>query len=164
MVCGIPNVGKSTLINRLASGKKAGVGARPGITRGEQWVRLVKGIEMLDTPGVLWPKIETKRAELKLGLVGTMAEDVLGEELIIEYLWEWGKEHPDNLDLSTYGIEQWPDSPDELLERVGVRRGLLSAGNQINTLGAANAILKDFRKGKLGPCTLDDLPEEHEQG
>jgi len=158
MIAGIPNVGKSTLVNRLAEGKKAVVGPRPGVTRHQQWIRLQGDAELLDTPGVLWPRIQSKRMELRLTLAGTIKDELIGAELVAEYLWDWSRTTPNALDFSLYGLPDLPETPEELLEAVGQRRGLLRAGGAINTAQSAAVLLKEFRDGRLGRATLDPVP------
>ncbi len=156
MIAGIPNVGKSTLANRLAAGQKAEVGPRPGVTKAQQWVRLRSGLELLDTPGVLWPRIENKVMELKLTLVGAIKDELIGEELLADFLLWWHQHHHRPLSFSIYLKEIGADLDiDTLLQAVGRRRGLLGAGGQIDTYRAARALLHDFRAGKLGRVTFD---------
>ncbi len=160
MIVGIPNVGKSTLLNRLAAGKKAQVGPRPGVTRSQQWVTLRDRLELLDTPGVLWPRIQDKTTELKLGLAGTIKDELIGEELLAEYLLWWNRNHRSPLSFSSYGIESPGRDAEAMLEQIARRRGLLQGGGEIDRGRAASALLHDFRAGKLGRTTLDGLPNQ----
>jgi ribosome biogenesis GTPase A len=155
MIAGIPNVGKSTLVNRLAAARRAAVGPRPGVTRHQQWIRLADGAELLDTPGVLWPRIRSKRMELKLALAGTIKDELVGVELVAEFLWEWAFRNPDALDFRLYGLPAVPESPDALLTAVGTRRGLLRSGGEVDTAQSASVLLRDFREGRLGRVVLD---------
>jgi ribosome biogenesis GTPase A len=159
MIAGIPNVGKSTLVNRLVARKQAKVGPRPGVTRSQQWLRLGDEAELLDTPGVLWPQITTKTMELKLGLTGGIKDELLGEELLAEFLWQWAGRHPGQLDFSWYGDLPPPATTEEVLATVGRRRGILRAGGAIDLRQAATVLLKDYRDGRLGRATLDEPPE-----
>lgn len=158
MVVGIPNVGKSTLTNRLSASRKAKVGPKPGVTRDQQWIPLRGGVEVLDTPGVLWPKIDSKRMELKLGLVGTLPDELSDPQLMAEFLHEWACTQPGRLDLTAYDLEAVPDTVDELLAAVGRRRGFLKAGGVLDLTQCAQTVVNDFRDGRLGRVTLDPPP------
>lgn len=155
MVVGIPNVGKSTLINRLVAARKAAVGPKPGVTRQKQWIRLQGGMELLDTPGVLWPRIRSKVHELKLALVGSMKEEVVGSELLADFLWWQLRECASAVNWGLYGIDVCPESATELLECVGRRRGLLRSGGVVDEAQSASILLGDYRDGKLGRFTFD---------
>jgi ribosome biogenesis GTPase A len=158
MIAGIPNVGKSTLVNRLSVTRRAAVGPRPGVTRNQQWIPLQGNVELLDTPGVLWPRIKDKRTELKLGLVGAIKDELVGAELLVEFLWEWARSNPGMLDLSDYDLTVLPATSEELLEAVGRRRGVLGPGGVVDTRQTADLILREFRDGKLGRITFDPVP------
>lgn len=155
MITGIPNIGKSTLINRLSISKRAQTGPRPGVTRSQQWIKLAGNVELLDTPGVLWPKISTKRMELKLTLCGSIKDELIGEELVAEYLLEWANENPGKLLLDIYDSGELTESVEEFLEAVGRQRGYLKSGGVVDMRKSAIAVLKDFRDGRLGAITLD---------
>jgi len=160
MIAGVPNVGKSTLVNRLCESHRAQVGPKPGVTRQTQWVPLREGIELLDTPGVLWPTIEDKEHELRLGLVGCIRDEVLGLELLAEFLWDVLRRQPSGrVGWGLYGLSGAPASPEGFLEAVARRRGLLRAGGRIDEERTATAVLKDFREGRLGRITLEWPPE-----
>ena len=154
MIAGIPNVGKSTIINKLAKAAKAAVGPKPGVTRGQQWVRLQDDTELLDTPGVLWPRIENKQTELMLGLIGALKDTIIGEELLSEYLW-FRLQERDGVKWEHYGLQACPAHPDELLDAIALRRGLLLPGGVPDRQRAATALLLDFRDGQLGRITFD---------
>ncbi|MCD7742653.1 MAG: ribosome biogenesis GTPase YlqF [Ruminococcus sp.] len=166
MIVGIPNVGKSSLINRLAGSKRAKVEDRPGVTRGKQWVTLDDNTELLDMPGVLWPKFEDKDVGERLAFTGAVKDTVLDTEyLACRFLEIMEKEYPDNL-ITRYGIsiEDLPKNEDqlsgcvrgfELLERIGKKRGFLISGGEINTQRAADTVLDEFRAGKLGRISLE---------
>lgn len=158
MITGIPNIGKSTLVNRLAASKRAQVGPRPGVTRQQQWIPLEGNVELLDTPGVLWPKIDGKRMELKLTLCGSIKDELIGEELVADYLLEWAARNPGHLDLSLYGCGDICNSVEEFLEAVGRRRGHLKSGGVVDLRKSAITVLNDFRDGRLGKATLDTCP------
>jgi ribosome biogenesis GTPase A len=158
MIAGIPNVGKSTLINRLSVSRRAAVGPRPGVTRNQQWIPLQGEVELLDTPGVLWPKIKDKRTELKLGLVGAIKDELVGAELLVEFLWEWARNNAGAMDWSGYDLMALPATSEELLDAVGRRRGILGPGGVVDSRQTADLILREFRDGKLGRITLDPVP------
>lgn len=166
MIVGIPNVGKSSFINRLAGSKRAKVEDRPGVTRGKQWVTLEDNTELLDMPGVLWPKFEDKEVGERLAFTGAVKDNILDiEYLACRFLELMLDEYPEML-RSRYGIslDDLPENDDEttgcvqgfeLLERIGAKRGFLMSGGQINTERAAITLLDEFRAGKLGRISLE---------
>lgn len=156
MVVGIPNVGKSSFINRLAGQKKAKVEDRPGVTRTKQWVKLSDDIELLDMPGVLWPKFEDMSVGEKLAFTGAVKDDVVDvETLACRLLYVLNGLYRDEL-TARYKI-QTEENEDgyELLQKVGKARGMLVSGGEINTERAAITVLDEFRGGKLGRITLE---------
>jgi len=160
MIVGIPNVGKSTLINQISGRKGAKAENRPGVTRGKQWVLVDKDLLLLDTPGILWPKFEDPNVGLMLAYTGAVKEDVIDvEELacrLMELLWS---RYPDKV-KERYGIDCEPDTPGwQLLEAAGKKRGFLLARGEINTERMAKVLLDEFRGGKLGRFTLE-VPED----
>ncbi len=160
MIVGIPNVGKSTLINQISGRKGAKAENRPGVTRGKQWVTVDKDLLLLDTPGILWPKFEDPNVGLMLAFTGAVKEDVIDiEELscrLMELLWQ---RYPEKV-RERYGIDAQPDTPGwQLLEMAGRKRGLLISGGEINTERMAKVLLDEFRGGKLGRFTLE-APED----
>ena len=160
MIVGIPNVGKSTLINQISGRKGAKAENRPGVTRGKQWVTVDKDLLLLDTPGILWPKFEDPNVGLMLAYSGAVKEDVIDiEELscrLMSLLWE---RYPQKV-KERYGIECELDTPGwELLEAAGKKRGFLLARGEINTERMAKVLLDEFRAGKLGRFTLE-VPED----
>lgn len=161
MVLGIPNVGKSSLINRLAGRKRAKVEDRPGVTRVKQWVKLKNNTEMLDMPGVLWPKFEDQSVAMRLAFTGAISDDILDiETLAMKLLVYLAGNYPDSL-KGRYKIEiDENDSGLVLLEKVGRKRGMVISGGEINTERAAITVLDEFRSGKLGQITLELPPEE----
>ncbi|HAE52616.1 MAG TPA: ribosome biogenesis GTPase YlqF [Ruminococcus sp.] len=163
MVVGIPNVGKSSLINRLAGSKRAKVEDRPGVTRTKQWVKLQDNNELLDMPGVLWPKFEDQSAAIRLAFTGAVSDDILDTEtLAMKLLLFLAENYPQSL-KDRYKIDI--DSNDTgliLLEKVGKKRGMIVSGGEINTERAAITVLDEFRGGKLGKITLE-LPKDKEQ-
>ena len=160
MIVGIPNVGKSTLINQISGRKGAKAENRPGVTRGKQWVTVDKDLLLLDTPGILWPKFEDPNVGLMLAYTGAVKEDVIDiEELscrLMGLLWE---RYPEKV-RERYGIDCPADTPAwELLEAAGRKRGFLLSGGEINTERMAKVLLDEFRSGKLGRFTLEE-PED----
>ncbi|MCI8649939.1 MAG: ribosome biogenesis GTPase YlqF [Anaerotruncus sp.] len=163
MIVGVPNVGKSSLINRLAGSRRTKVEDRPGVTRGQQWVTLENGVELLDMPGVLWPKFEDPLVGERLAFTGAIKDDVLDVELLAMRLLWLLREQYASLLAARYRIQ--PEESDgldayELLCLVGRKRGMLISGGEVNTERAAITILDEFRSGKLGKITLDCAPEE----
>ena len=156
MVVGIPNVGKSSFINRLAGQKKAKVEDRPGVTRTKQWVKLSEDIELLDMPGVLWPKFEDMSVGEKLAFTGAVKDDVVDiETLACRLLCVLNTLYKNEL-TARYKIETTDDEDGyELLKKVGKARGMLISGGEINTERAAITVLDEFRGGKLGRITLE---------
>ena len=160
MVVGIPNVGKSTLINQISGRKGAKAENRPGVTRGKQWVTVNNGLLLLDTPGILWPKFEDPNVGLMLAFTGAVKEAVIDtEELaarLAELLWKY---YPQSL-RDRYGIDMPAETPGYmLLEEMGRARGYLLAKGEINTERIAKTLLDEYRLGKLGYLTLE-MPEE----
>ena len=161
MVVGIPNVGKSTFINALAGKACAKTGNKPGVTKGKQWIRLNKNVELLDTPGILWPKFEDQEVGLKLAFIGSIKDEILQtEELAAELIRFLGSDYPGVLD-EKYRIETAED-PYETLGKIAESRHCLTKGSGYDTEKAASILLDDFRNGHLGRITLES-PEELEQ-
>ena len=159
MILGIPNVGKSTLINFI-SGTAARTANTPGHTRGKQWVRLSQGLDLLDTPGVLWPKFEDQVAALRLAATGAIAGDVFDADTVVpELMRVLARTAPDAL-REKYGIEDAAADPQILLAQAGKRRGCILPGGAIDYARVQTMILNDFRSGKLGRITLDAVPAE----
>ncbi len=160
MIVGIPNVGKSTLINQISGRKGAKAENRPGVTRGVQWVAVDKDLLLLDTPGILWPKFEDPNVGLMLAYTGAVKEDVVDVEGLACRLFELlHQRYPDKV-KERYGIDCEPDTPGwQLLEAAGRKRGFLLARGEINTERMAKVLLDEFRDGKLGRFTLE-MPED----
>ncbi len=166
MIVGIPNVGKSSFINRLAGSKKTKVEDRPGVTRGKQWVNLENDLELLDMPGVLWPKFEDKAVGEHLAFTGAVKDDVMDMEyLACRFLELINKTYP-TLVSERYGVitDDVPENDDdsigcvqgfEFLERIGKKRGFLISGGEINTERAAITVMDEFRSGKIGKISLE---------
>lgn len=160
MILGIPNVGKSTLINFISGTAAARTANTPGHTRGKQWVRLSQGLDLLDTPGVLWPKFEDQVAALRLAATGAIAGDVFDADTVVpELMRVLARTAPDAL-REKYGIEDVAADPQILLAQAGKRRGCILPGGAIDYARAQTMILNDFRSGKLGRITLDAVPAE----
>lgn len=159
MVVGIPNVGKSSLINRLCGNKKARVEDRPGVTRDKQWVTTAIGLDLLDMPGILWPKFEEKRVGENLALTGAIKDDILDTEALGVLLCRRMRVLYPGLFCTRYKLAEIPDKMTdyELFEAVGRRRGCLIAGGEVNTERTANLLLDEFRGAKIGNLTLDRI-------
>ena len=160
MVVGIPNVGKSTLINQVSGRKGAKAENRPGVTRGKQWVSVDSGLQLLDTPGILWPKFEDPKVGMMLAYTGAVKEDVIDiEELACRLMELLLKYYPQTL-AERYKVEAEEGTPGwELLEMAGRKRGFLMARAEVNTERMAKVLLDEFRSGKLGKFTLE-MPED----
>ncbi len=154
MVVGIPNVGKSTLINRLAKKRIAKIGDRPGITKTPQWIKVRGKFELLDTPGVLWPKFESEEVGLKLASVGSIKYDVTPEQDVAAYLIRYALSHYEASFLERFPIQEREDMW-LIFEEIGRMRGAVQSGGQINFDKVATIVLQDFRTGKLGRISLE---------
>ncbi|MCI8327007.1 MAG: ribosome biogenesis GTPase YlqF [Lachnospiraceae bacterium] len=154
MVVGIPNVGKSTFINTFAGRACAKTGNKPGVTKGKQWIRLNKNVELLDTPGILWPKFEDQSVGLKLALIGAIKDEILNiDELVLELI-KILKEHYPGVLHARYEIEEEQDVM-EIIRQIAIRRNCIQKGNELDYTKAANLLMEEFRSGKLGEITLE---------
>ena len=161
MVVGIPNVGKSTFINSYAGKACAKTGNKPGVTKGKQWIRLNKTLELLDTPGILWPKFEDQEVGKRLAFIGSIKDEILNlEELSLELLDYIRKNYPGLLN-TRYGIEE-EGTPVSLLEAVADKRKCMIRGQEIDYAKAAGIVMEEFRNGKIGRITLEFPPVEEE--
>lgn len=156
MIVGVPNVGKSSFINRFTKKAATEVADRPGVTRQKQWVRIAEGFELLDTPGVLWPKFEDDEVAKRLAYTGAIKDDILDiEELCHFFLAFMRDNYPENL-KARYKIENFDNLEGyEITELIGRKRGFVVSGGEINTERAANVIMDEFRGGLLGKITLE---------
>jgi len=162
MILGIPNVGKSTLINRIAGRKTAKAEDRPGVTRSRQWVPVDSGLELLDTPGILWPKFEDERVGLNLAYTGAVKDEILDTEELGGHLMALLRDRYPAALIERYRIEpKAEDSGYDLLEKAARKRGFLISGGETDTERMAKILLDEFRGGKLGRFTLE-WPEEME--
>ena len=159
MIVGIPNIGKSTLINHLRAKNIAKTGPVPGVTRQTQWVPLAGGIELLDTPGILWPQLRDPRQQLLLTALGNIPDTAIAPVFTAEYLIERLRELPIREPLKNLDLDDAPETAGGVLEALARRRGMLLPGGLPDTERAANALLKDFRTGRLGRFTLEPPPE-----
>ena len=163
LITGIPNVGKSSLINRLSRRKAAETGPTPGVTKHQDWIKLGKDVELLDTPGILWPKIENREAGLRLTITGAIKDSIVGTSLLSDYLLGIIlQKEPEQL-LRHYKLapEDLDLLPGDLLERIAKKRGCLKSGGAIDHPRAESLLLRDFRAGKLGRLSFDQ-PETDE--
>ncbi len=154
MVVGIPNVGKSTFINALAGKACAKTGNKPGVTKGKQWIRLNKSVELLDTPGILWPKFEDQEVGLKLAFIGSIKDEILQTEELAAELVKFLKESYPGVLEEKYSIPEVQDTY-ECLANIAQSRHCLVRGSELDTEKAASILLDDFRGGKLGRITLE---------
>ncbi|SEN59767.1 Ras superfamily GTP-binding protein YlqF [Amphibacillus marinus] len=155
MIIGIPNVGKSTLINRLANRKIAKTGDRPGVTTAQQWIKVKTDFELLDTPGILWPKFEDQQIGYRLAALGTIKDQLLSIEDIITYVLSFLTENYPHLVAERYQIDSLTIEPAELIKHIGELRGALTTGAAVDIDKTAELIIRDFRSGKLGRITLE---------
>ena len=157
LIVGAPNVGKSTLINRLVGKKSAGVGNKPGFTKSLSWIRINKDIELLDSPGILWPKLEDQKQAQILAAFSSIKEDILNKDqiacFILSMLYEL---YPDKL-KERYGIEELDEDFIEAYEKIGRLRGALSRGGIVDYEKVSNIIINDLKNSNFGPVTFDRL-------
>ena len=155
MIVGVPNVGKSSLINRLTGKKSALTGDRPGVTKGKQWLTLSNGMQLLDTPGILWPKFEDPDVGLNLAFCGSIKDDILGvQDLGYELIRVLGERYPDLL-ADRYKLEEISDQAIENMDNIALKRGFLMSGRRIDYERTGRTVLDEFRGGKIGRITLE---------
>ncbi len=169
MILGIPNVGKSSLINRMAKKTSAGVGNKPGFTKQKQWIRVSNEIELLDTPGILWPKFESETVGLHLSVTGTIKDEILEKTQMAFYLIKWfiqNKEErllerykitKEELETITKTIENPNEQVAEIITRIAKKRGAILSGGYIDEERVAGIIIDDFRTGKMGRITIETV-------
>ncbi|MCD8167808.1 MAG: ribosome biogenesis GTPase YlqF [Clostridiales bacterium] len=160
MVVGIPNVGKSTFINSFAGKACAKTGNKPGVTKGNQWIRLNKTLELLDTPGILWPRFEDQSVGLKLALIGSINDQILNKDDLACQCIRILKERYPGMVSQRFGLETEDKEPAAILEDVARQRSCLMKGGELDIARAAAMVLDDFRAGKLGRVTLE-RPEDY---
>jgi ribosome biogenesis GTPase A len=161
LIVGIPNVGKSTLINRLAGKNIAATGDRPGVTKGQQWIKVGTDMELLDTPGILWPKFEDQNVGYRLAVTGAIREEILnvediaffGTKYLVKYYWE-----PFSSRFELKEPPQDPDNPEEIvavMEAIGRKRGCIVSGGRVDLEKASGVLLRELRAGKLGRYSME---------
>ena len=160
MVVGIPNVGKSTFINALAGKACAKTGNKPGVTKGKQWIRLNKNVELLDTPGILWPKFEDQTVGLRLAFIGSIKDEILNTEELAAEMIQFMKKYYRGVLSEKYAIIE-SDDPYQCLADIAKSRHCLLRGNELDVAKAATLLIDDFRSGRLGRITLE-FPEDYE--
>ena len=155
LVCGIPNVGKSAILNRLVGEKKLKEGNQPGVTRGLSWVRLTPYLECMDSPGLLWPKIENERVGTIIALIGSVRQEILDEEEMVYQLVKILAELAPELLRERYRIEDLQQDAYEILQEICRKRGFLMRGGVADTERGCKTLLEEFRNGKLGAITFE---------
>ena len=158
MVVGIPNVGKSTFINSFAGKACAKTGNKPGVTKGNQWIRLNKGLELLDTPGILWPKFEDQSVGMRLAMIGSIKDEILNTDELALNLIRFLMEHYPGRLTERYGCEETAQEALTVYEEIARRRGCIKKGQELDYTKTGMLLLDDFRSGKLGRITLE-LPK-----
>lgn len=154
MVVGIPNVGKSTFINSYAGKACTKTGNKPGVTKGKQWIKLNRMVELLDTPGILWPKFEDESVGLRLALIGSIKDEILNVEELALVLIKFLRENYSGMLENRYQIQEMGTDV-EVLERIAIQRNCVKKGNEVDFLKASNILLEEFRNGKIGKITLE---------
>lgn len=154
MIVGIPNVGKSTFINSYAKKACAKVGNKPGVTKGKQWIKINKGVELLDTPGILWPKFEDEKVGLHLAFIGSINDEILQKTELACHLIDFMKENYSGVLQERYQVDE-AEKSSKVLEEIAVKRGCLLKGNDLDYEKAATILLDEFRNGKLGRISIE---------
>ena len=162
MIVGVPNVGKSSLINKLTGRKSTQTGDRPGVTKGKQWVRLKGNLELLDTPGILWPKFEDQKKALNLAFTRAIKDEILDiDTLGLKFIEKMSEIEPEKL-KARYKLDSLGEEPLETMEMIGRKRGFILGRNELDYTRIAKTVLNEFREGKLGQITLE-VPEDIEE-
>ena len=162
MIVGIPNVGKSSIINKLTGRKSTVTGDRPGVTKGKQWVRLKGNLELLDTPGILWPKFEDQKIALNLAFTRAIKDEILDiDTLGLKFIEKMSDIEPEKL-KARYKLDSLGEEPLETMEMIGRKRGFILWRNELDYTRIAKTVLNEFREGKLGQITLE-VPEDIEE-
>ena len=162
MIVGVPNVGKSSLINKLTGRKSTQTGDRPGVTKGKQWVRLKGNLELLDTPGILWPKFEDQKIALNLAFTRAIKDEILDiVTLGLKFIEKMSDIEPEKL-KARYKLDSLGEEPLETMEMIGRKRGFILGRNELDYTRIAKTVLNEFREGKLGQITLE-VPEDIEE-
>ena len=162
MIVGVPNVGKSSLINKLTGRKSTQTGDRPGVTKGKQWVRLKGNLELLDTPGILWPKFEDQKIALNLAFTSAIKDEILDiDTLGLKFIEKMSDIEPEKL-KARYKLDSLGEEPLETMEMIGRKRGFILGRNELDYTRIAKTVLNEFREGKLGQITLE-VPEDIEE-
>ena len=157
MIVGVPNVGKSSLINRLTGRKSTQTGDRPGVTKGKQWLSLPGNMQLLDTPGILWPKFEDPEVGLNLAFCGSIKDEILDvASLALELISLLQREYPELL-AQRYKLEELSQTPLETMEAAAQKRGCILPGKKIDYERIARVVLDEFRSGKIGKITLEKV-------
>jgi len=155
MVIGIPNVGKSSFINKMAKSSIAKTGDKPGVTKSRQWIKTKLGIELMDTPGILWPKLESDETQLNLAFTGAIKDEIMDiEELSVKLVDILSKRYPDRL-IKRYKLDSLSEDPVENLYKIGLKRGAVVSGGNIDYNRVAVMMLDELRGGKLGPISFE---------
>ena len=156
MIVGVPNVGKSSLINRMTGKKSAQTGDRPGVTKGKQWLKLQNNMQLLDTPGILWPKFEDPKAGLNLAFCGSIKDEILDVPTLgMELIGVLAENYPDLL-MERYKLEEIAETPLENMENMAMKRGCILPGKRIDYERIGKLVLDEFRGGKIGRITLEE--------
>ena len=157
MVVGVPNVGKSSFINRMTGRKSAQVGNKPGVTKSKQWLNMKNGMQLLDTPGILWPKFEDRQVGLNLAFCGSIKDEILNtEDLALELIAYLQQEYPELL-KARYKLEEIGETPLETMEAIAAKRGFIMAGKRIDYERCSRTLLDEFRAGTIGRITLEQV-------
>lgn len=155
MIVGVPNVGKSSLINRLTGKKSTQTGDRPGVTKGKQWLTLKNGMQLLDTPGILWPKFEDPKVGINLAFCGSIKDEIIAQDELCLELITWLCENYPNELMQRYKLEELGDMPIDTMEMIAAKRGFIMSGKRIDYERTARTVMDEFRAGAIGKITLE---------